>query len=373
MSKQGRLHTVLCELLGCEYPIMLAGMGGITRVTTPELVAAVSNAGGFGVLGAISRDPENIRQCIGQIRQLTNKPFGIDIAVPASLAASGPTWEATEKQIAGEYPRHVAFIQELIVKFGLPPVERKPALMFGSRAAEQVKAVLEERAPLLAVALGDPTWVVPLAHDVGTKVLGMAGSVANARRQKQAGVDIIVAQGSEAGGHTGRISTFPLLPAVVDAVAPTPVVAAGGIADGRGLVAALALGAVGVWVGSAFLAANESGVPQGHWEQIAGGAAEDFTLSQAYTGKPSRGYRNLVKEAWERSALRPLPMPLQSVLMKPLVDAAIAAGRWDLVLNPAGQVAGSIKERRPARQILECMVTEAQAVLERLSGGVASQ
>ncbi|MBI2917706.1 MAG: nitronate monooxygenase [Chloroflexi bacterium] len=364
MSKRSRLHTVLCELLGCEYPIMLAGMGGTTRVTTPELVAAVSNAGGFGVLGAISRDPENIRQCVGQIRQLTDRPFGIDIAVPASLAESGPTWEATERRIASEYPRHVAFVQELIVKFGLPTVQPKPGLIFGSRAGDQVKAVLEERVPLLAVALGDPTWVVPLAHEVGTRVLGMAGSVPNALRQKQAGVDIIVAQGSEAGGHTGRISTFPLLPAVVDAVAPTPVVAAGGIADGRGLVAALALGAVGAWVGSAFLAAEESGVPPAHWEQIAGGTAEDFTLSRAYTGKPSRGYRNVVKEAWESSALGPLPMPLQSVLMKPLVDAAIEAGRWDLVLNPAGQVAGSIKERRPARQIFEQMVAEAEKVLD---------
>lgn len=366
MSKNLTLRTSLCDLLGCQYPIMLAGMAGTARVTTPELVAAVSNAGGFGVLGALSREPEDIRRCIRRIRQLTDKPFGVDIALPAVLAESGGTWEETEKQIAHDYPKHVAFVQELMVRFNLPPMERKPGILWGSLSREQVAVILDERVPLLAVALGDPTWAVPLAHGVGTRILGMAGSVPNALRQKQAGVDIIVAQGSEAGGHTGRISTFPLLPAVVDAVAPSPVVAAGGIADGRGVVAALALGAVGAWIGTAFLAAQEADIPQAHWEQLEAGSAEDFTVSRAYTGKTSRGFHNTIKEAWDKSGLVPLPMPLQSVLMKPLIDAAVGAGRWELVLNPAGQVAGIITERRPAREILERIVSQAGEVLERL-------
>lgn len=366
MSNSIKLRTRLCDLLGCRYPIMLAGMGGLIRITNPELVAAVSNAGGFGVLGALTLEPGEIRSSIHRIRQLTDKPFGIDIAVPAVLAKSGATWEETEKRIARDYPKHVAFVQELMVRFNLPPVERKPGVMFGSMERQQVDVILEERVPLLAVALGDPGWVVPLAHNAGTKVLGMAGSVPNALRQKTSGVDIIVAQGTEAGGHTGRIASLPLTPAVVDAVSPTPVVSAGGIVDGRGLVAAMALGAVGVWVGSAFLAAKESSLPPAHWKEIQTSSMEDFTISRVYTGKTSRGLKNSLKDAWEKSGLSPLPMPLQSVMMKPLIDAAKASDRLDLVLNSAGQVAGTLRKRRPAQEIVESMVREACETLESL-------
>ena len=366
-SNKMSLRTSLCDLLGCRYPVMLAGMGGIARVTNPELVAAVSDAGGFGVLGAISREPDDIRACVGRIRELTDQPFGVGIALPAVLAKSGANWEQTERQIEIDYPGHAAFVRELLVRFKLPPTERQPGVLWGSLSREQLAVVLEERVPLLAAALGDATAAVPLAHEAGTKVLGMAGSVANALRQKQAGVDVIVSQGSEAGGHTGRISTMPLLPAVVDAVAPCPVVAAGGIADGRGVVAALALGAVGVWMGTAFLAAREADIPEVHWKQLASGSAEAFTVSRAYTGKTARGFQNEIKDAWDKSGLAPLPMPLQSVLMKPLIDAALAAGRWDLVVNHAGQVAGSLTERRPAREIVERVVSQAAQVLQRLA------
>lgn len=366
MSEKLTLHTGLCDLLGCRVPIMLAGMGGTARITTPQLVAAVSQAGGFGVLGAISREPEDIRACVRRIRELTDQPFGVGIALPAVLANSGETWEETERDIARRYPRHVAFVEELIARFNLPPTERQPVVLWGSLSSEQLAVVLEERVPLLAAALGDATLAVPRAHEAGIKVVGMAGSVPNALRQKQAGVDIIVSQGSEAGGHTGRISTFPLLPAVVDAAAPTPVVAAGGIADGRGVVAALALGAVGVWMGTAFLAAEETDIPQAHWDQLRAGSAEDFTISRAYTGKTARGFQNAIKDAWDKSGLTPLPMPLQTVLMKPLIDAAVAAGRWDLVANHAGQIAGGLTARRPAREILERVVFQATELLERL-------
>ena len=366
MSERATLRTSLCELLGCRYPVMLAGMGGTAQVTTPELVAAVSNAGGFGVLGAVSRTPENIRRSAQRIRDLTDKPFGIGVAMPASLAKSQKTWEETEKQIALDHPKHLAFVQDLMARFKLPPAERRAGVMWGSLSHEQVAAVLEERVALLAAALGDPTGVVPRAHAIGTKVLGMAGSVVNALRQKQAGVDIIVSQGAEAGGHTGRISTFPLLPAIVDAVAPSPVVAAGGIGDGRGVIAALALGAVGAWIGTAFLAAEEAALPETHWQQLQAGSAEDFTISRAYTGKTARSFRNDVKDAWDKSGLSPLPMPLQSVLMKPFEDAAIAAGRWELVCNNAGQVAGSLTRRRPAREIVEEIVSQASELLLKL-------
>jgi NAD(P)H-dependent flavin oxidoreductase YrpB (nitropropane dioxygenase family) len=190
--------------------------------------------------------------------------------------------------------------------------------------------------------------------------------VRNAERQKNAGVDYVIAQGYEAGGHTGKIANFPLIPMVVDAVSPVPVVAAGGIADGRTLVAGLALGAVGVWVGTAFLLAEESKIYSVHQDEIIRGSAEDFVITRAYTGKTARDYRNAVIDAWEDSGLEALPMPLQGVLMDDLVSAADAAGRPDLINNPVGQIGGMLNRRRPAREILRSMVEEAEAVLERL-------
>jgi NAD(P)H-dependent flavin oxidoreductase YrpB (nitropropane dioxygenase family) len=182
-----------------------------------------------------------------------------------------------------------------------------------------------------------------------------------------AGVDFIVAQGGEAGGHTGRVATMPLIPQVVDAVSPAPVIAAGGIADGRGIVAALALGAVGVWVGTAFLVAEECEIYPAHQQQILGGSSEDFVVTRAYTGKTARDFHNDVITAWENSGLDALPMPLQGVLIEDLVDAAAAAGRHDLVNNPAGQAGGLVNQRRPARDILRSMVEQAEETAARLA------
>ena len=188
-----------------------------------------------------------------------------------------------------------------------------------------------------------------------------------AERQVKSGVDYVIAQGYEAGGHTGKIANFPLIPTVVDAVAPVPVVAAGAIADGRTLVAGLALGAVGVWVGTAFLLAEESNIYPTHQEEIMRGSAEDFVITRAYTGKTARDYNNAAIVAWETSGLAPLPMPLQGVLMDDFIAAADAAGRADLINNPVGQIGGMLKERRPARDIMMSMVHEAYDVLDRLA------
>jgi NAD(P)H-dependent flavin oxidoreductase YrpB (nitropropane dioxygenase family) len=209
---------------------------------------------------------------------------------------------------------------------------------------------------------------VPEAHAVGMKVMGLVGNVRNAQRQVKAGVDYVIAQGYEAGGHTGKIANFPLIPMVVDAVAPVPVLAAGAIADGRTLVAGLALGAVGAWVGTAFLLAEESDLYPVHQEEIIRGATEDFVITRAYTGKTARDYRNDVIKAWDESGLEALPMPLQGVLMDDFIAAADAAGRADLINNPVGQIAGMLNRRRPARDIMMSMVQEAEGVLDRLAG-----
>jgi NAD(P)H-dependent flavin oxidoreductase YrpB (nitropropane dioxygenase family) len=177
-------------------------------------------------------------------------------------------------------------------------------------------------------------------------------------------VDLIVAQGYEAGGHTGRIGSFVLIPEVVDAVSPTPVVAAGGIVDGSGVAAALALGAQGVWIGTAFLLSEESRIWETHKRAIIDARTEDFVVTRAYTGKTARDVKNVVIERWERSGLAPLPMPLQGILFRDFLAAAERAHRYDLINNPAGQGGGRLSAIRPAREILETIVREAIEVLE---------
>lgn len=371
------LHTPVCDLLGIRYPVLLAGMGTLRgRPTPPRLVAAVSNAGGLGVMGATALSPEEIRQRIREVRRLTNKPFGVDLLLPASLAEAGPVRVTTRRQAVAwlqkEYPRHYAFVQSLMKELGLPPVEHpEEEPLRPERVRQQVQVVLEEKVPVFAAGLGDPAWVVPLAREAGVKVIGLAGSVRNALRQMKAGVDIIVAQGYEAGGHTGRIATFPLVPQVVDAVAPTPVLAAGGIADGRGVAAALALGAQGVWVGTAFLVALESDLYPPMQDAILKASSEEFVISRAYSGKTARTVKNPITEAWERSGLEPLPMPLQGLLMADLLESAERAGRYDLLFNAAGQIGGMVKERKPAAQIMDDLVRGAVEVLESLPRKVA--
>jgi NAD(P)H-dependent flavin oxidoreductase YrpB (nitropropane dioxygenase family) len=179
-------------------------------------------------------------------------------------------------------------------------------------------------------------------------------------------VDIITAQGTEAGGHTGYISTMVLVPQVVDAVAPMPVLAAGGIGSGRHLATALALGAQGAWVGTAFLTSEETNIPEDHQQQILGGRSSDFTTSKFMSGKNQRSYNNAVKQAWAASGLENLEMPLQGILQEPFTRAAREAGRYDLVGNPSGQISGMLNERRPAKDILMDMVNEARDTISGL-------
>ena len=360
------LRTVLCDLLGIDYPICLAGMGGTGNATPPGLVAAVSNAGGLGVMGGAGLAPEDIRARIREVRSLTDKPFGVDLLLPASMAEVVDSRAGIRQQLERDYPKHVEFVRSLTREFDLPEAQASDdTVLSPGKIREQVQVVLDEKVPVFAAALGDPSWVVPEARALNITIIGMAGTVRHAVRQVQAGVDIVVAQGYEAGGHTGRIANFPLIPQVVDEVRPVPVVAAGGIADGRGVAAALALGAVGVWVGTAFLVAEESLIPDQHQQEILGGNTQDFIVTRAYTGKTARDYKNVVIEAWENSGLDPLPMPLQQVLMEDFVEAATMVERHDLTNNPAGQIGGMLKEAKPAARIMEDLV---QGTLEVLEG-----
>lgn len=352
-----------------EHPVLLAGMGLKGLATPPALVAAVSEAGGLGVMGCSWTPPETVRERIREVRRLTKRPFGVDLLLPASMDPRAvPEWGAMRARIEREYPRHVAFVDEVLQEHGL---ERQSAPAGEVLAPESIRAcvevVLQERVPVFAAGLGDPAWVVPLARAAGTKVMGLAGSLRHAERHRAAGVDYVIAQGSEAGGHTGTVTSLTLWPQVVDAVSPLPVIAAGGIGDGRGLVAALALGCVGAWVGTAFLLSEESRIHLEHKRQIADARSEDFVVTRAYTGKTGRDFRNDVIRRWEASGLEALPMPLQSLVMEDLLHSAARAGRYDLLNNPAGQVGGMLDTVRPAREIFSDLVEGARRTLGALS------
>ena len=367
------LRTPFCDLLGIDYPIVLAGMSvGGTQETAPApigLVAAVSNAGGLGVLGNSFRTPEELDDGIREVKRLTGgRPYGVDFLLPVSREEVGVRSRAELRSwLEREYPKHVAFVRELMREHDLPEVEpagEQP--MSTERIDRQIEVILDNHVPVFAAALGDPAIMVERAHAQGMKVLGMVGAVRHAERQVAAGVDIITAQGTEAGGHTGDIATFPLVPQVVDRVRPRPVLAAGGIGSGRHVAAALALGAQGAWVGTAFLVAEECNIPDAHKDQILEGGSDSFTLSKFGTGKQQRSYRNVVKEAWEKTGMQPLQMPLQGMVMEPFNASARRLGRWDLVGNPSGQIGGMLTQRRPAKEILEGMVDEAVETIERL-------
>ena len=368
-----RLHTPLCDFLGIEYPIVLAGMaagGNQTTAPTPiKLVAAVSNAGGLGVMGDSFADLDELDAGIKELRRLVgDRPFGVDFLLPAARAElSSSNKEDVYAQLERDYPKHVAVVDSLIEEHGLERGALSPAEpMTTDLLNRKVEVLLDNRVPVFAAALGDPAFMTERAHAQGMKVIGMAGAVRHAERQVAANVDIVAAQGTEAGGHTGYISTFVLVPQIVDAVAPMPVLAAGGIGSGRHLAAALSLGAQGVWVGTAFLTSEETNIPDAHQKQILGGTSSQFTVSKFASGKQQRSYHNVVKDAWEQSGLQPLQMPLQGLVQEPFAQAARAAGRWDLIGNPSGQIGGMLNERRPAKQILMDMVEEARETIEEL-------
>lgn len=363
-----RLRTPLCDLLSIELPILQAGMGKARGTpTSPALVAAVSEAGGLGCLGAAGLEPEEVSACLTQIAALTDRPFAVDLLLPADEGTER-TRSDIRAVLADRYPDHVAFTRALFERHGLRPARMRREFAFGpALAARQLEVVLDHHVPVLVIGLGDPGAIGAAARRAGTRVMALAGSPEHARRHASRGVDAVIAQGHEAGGHTGTISTFPLVPAVVDAVSPVPVAAAGGIADGRGLVAALALGAQAIWCGTLFLYAEEADVAPEQRAQLTGAGSRDLVVSRCYTGKPARVVRNALVDDWAASGLSPLPMPLQQVLMDDIVEAATAAGRWDLVNQPAGQVAANLTEHRPAAQIVADLMRQAHHVLDTIT------
>lgn len=374
------LRTRICNLLGIEYPIILAGMGPTVGVggsaATAPLAAAVSNAGGLGVLGGAGSSPDRLREEIRRVRSMTEKPFGVDVLLPANTvtppgrSADRDAWRA---QVPEEHRRAIASIRE---QLGIIEFRREHATPREEQrwsVQDQIEVIVAERVPVLATGLGNPAPYVERAHALGMKVISLVGNVKNARRVAQGGADIVVAQGTEAGGHTGRVGTLALVPQVVDAVAPTPVVAAGGIGDGRGVAAALALGAAGVWCGTVFLATQEATIKDWQKERILAASEEDTRVTRLYSGKTMRNVTNPLIEAWEASGITALPMGLQGLLIADLLADIRQAGRDELLMNAAGQIAGLIRELRPAREVVAALVEGAIQVLEELPRAIESK
>jgi enoyl-[acyl-carrier protein] reductase II len=318
------MRTRLTELLGIEHPVMLAGMGGVSYA---PLVAAVSEAGGFGCLGASTMSAAQMVAEMAAVREATGRPFGVDLltAMPGDLAG-------------------------------------------------QVEMVIEGGASVFVAGLGVPAAVVELCHRHGVLVVNMCGKVDHARRALDAGCDLVVAQGTEAGGHTGQVATMPLVPLVVDAVgAEIPVVAAGGIFDGRGLAAALALGADGVWVGTRFIATPEARGLPGYKDRLLVTAEDGTTISRAFSGKTMRVLRNANTEHYAEHPEELKAFPEQ--LWQSLSDGTFHLGGGEDTPGvdperegyPAGQGVGGIDELVPAGVLVARMVAEAEAAL----GGAA--
>ena len=379
------LRTALCDLLGIEYPVISAGMGpvagGLTGpVATAPLAAAVSNAGGLGVIGGAGFSPERLREEINQLRSMTDKPFGVDLLLPSNYMGGAASGEMPRDprdlipQATRDGIRKLA--EDLGVEWKEAPAQRqapasatataeRPARPAGGMSDGQMEVVIEEKIPVFASGLGNPAPWIERLHANGTKVLSLVGNVKNAKRVADAGADVVVAQGTEAGGHTGRIATFALVPQVLDAVAPKPVIAAGGIADGRGLAAALAMGAIGVWCGTAFLVAEEANQPDLQKQRVLAAGDEDTRITRLYSGKTMRNVTNPLIEAYEASGIQALPMGLQGMLIADLVYSCRQAGREDLLMNAAGQASGLLHNIRPAADVLASMVSGAAEIIAK--------
>ena len=368
------LRTRICDIFEIEYPIALAGMGG---ASTPALAAAVSNAGGLGVLGAAACSPNMLRRWIRETRELTNKPFGVDTLLPASVRREafknkgGPS----PLDLIPEYQKFAAEFmeaemltkasqQEMAREVGVDPAEQSGPPMFSKEFfSAQMEVILEERVPVYAAGLGNPgPWMEQFRKN-GTKVMAVVGAVRHARQVAESGIDVIVAQGHDGGGHNSPIGTMALIPQVVDAVGDIPVLGAGGITDGRGVAAALMRGAEGAWVGSAFLATDESGILDFQKQAIVDSDEENTTISRSITGKPARVIKSKWSQAWVDGPLEPLPMPFQPMIAMPVLAAASAAKRGDIAPGFAGQGIGMISAVRPAKDVLASLVEGAEKAL----------
>lgn len=380
------MRTEVCDMLGIEFPIFAFSH-------CRDVVAAVSRAGGFGVLGAVAYSPEQLGIALDWLDDhVGDRSYGVDVIVPARYVGD-EGGGLRSKDVASLLPEeHRAFVEDILGRYGVAAGpgsggdrgedsrDDRP-MPFSSESARELLTVVwkHPKVKLIANALGPaPDYLVREAHDRSLAVAGLVGKVEHARRQKDAGVDLIIAQGSEAGGHTGEIGTMVLIPQVVDAVAPLPVLAAGGIADGRQVAAALALGAKGVWCGSVWLTTEEAETHPVVKEKFLAASSADTVRSRSKTGKPARQLVSAWTKEWDRADTPdPLPMPLQSALVAQAEgriarSAATSAGARDLINYFVGQAVGQMNTVKPAGQVVMDMVEDYISAATALGRSVQS-
>ena len=382
------MHTGICDQLGIEYPVLAFSH-------CRDVVAAVSRGGGFGVLGATTMTPDQLDMELRWIDEAVGgRPYGVDVLIPEKLAGMERGSGFDGARLADLIPEeHRRFLDALLAEYGIEATEERDegglvpggataskfaAGLTGEGALRLIEVALTHPIRLVANALGaPPKEMLEAAHDAGVPVAALAGKRQHAERHVRAGVDIVVAQGYEAGGHTGEIATMVLVPEIVDAVAPVPVLAAGGIARGRQMAAALALGAQGVWTGSVWLTTQEAETHPVVKEKFLAASSSDTLRSRSITGKPARQLKSAWTDAWDGpDSPGPLPMPLQPMLTDYAlfrIRRAAAAGNpgaVQLVNYFVGQVVGSLDAVRPARQVLSEMIEEYVEVVAGLAGGL---
>jgi len=366
------VHTRVCDQFGIEFPIFAFSH-------CRDVVAAVSRAGGVGVLGAVGFSPEQLEIELDWIDDhVDGRPYGVDVIMPAkAIEAAAAGVDDLVEQLQGMLPdEHLAFVATLIDRFALPGLPEEVdhfqgVVGWAPQVAEQLLDVTFAHPVSLVVnALGPPPpEVVSRAHDTGVKVAALAGRAQHAEAHVRIGVDLVVAQGTEAGGHTGEIATMVLVPEVVEAVGhQVPVLAAGGIARGRQVAAARALGADGVWTGSVWLTAAESDATPDVLDRYLSASSGDTVRSRSFTGKPARMLRTPWTEAWEApDSPGTLPMPLQNILIAGAAERYFRSGRQGEFFAPVGQVVGQMRRVTPVREILFEMVDEYIATVSGLS------
>ena len=358
------MKSPICEMLGVDFPL-------VAFSHCRDVVAAVSRAGGFGVLGATVHTPETIEQELKWIDDhVDGKPYGVDVLIPENISTAGEknvTWKSLEARVPR---RHRDFTRELLKKNGIDlattsVADNEPQPFDGENALRVLEASFRHPIRLIANALGvPPKEMIEMGRRHGVPVAALVGAKEHALRQVAAGVDILVVQGTEAGGHCGEVSTMVLVPEVIKAIKPVrdvPVLAAGGIMTGRQMAACMAMGAAGAWTGSVWLATVESETSEIFREKMIAASSRDAIRSRGRTGKPARQLRSVWTDAWDRSPDSPgaLPMPLQSIISRDAfdsIDRAAAAGNAkarDLVSYFVGQGVGLVDSVKSAGSVVQ--------------------
>lgn len=373
------MRTVICDLLGVDLPLLAFSH-------CRDVVAAVTNAGGFGVLGAAAHTPDQLdRELAWLDAHVAGRPYGVDLIAPADYAGKGDGTDPVRlwDRIPAEHRR---FVDDLLAAHGIdppdpvPPRDRRRPGLTEEHARDCLDVAFAHPIGLIANALGvPPPDMTARGKSAGVPVAALVGTRQHAVRQVEAGVDVIVAQGTEAGGHVGEVTTMVLVPEVVDAVRDTPggrhvpVLAAGGIVTGAQMAAALALGAAGAWTGSVWLTCEEAETAAATKAKLVAATSSDTVRSRGRTGKPSRQLRSAWTDAWEAPGAPPaLPMPVQSLLSEPalrrvdrLADAGHPGARA-LATYFVGQAVGMTGRVRPARDVVYTMAEEFAAAVARL-------